>query len=133
MTGALRQLDRRCRIICRSNLESGTHALNNLSDIVIFFRLTVHLLTYLLAVCCGVVSPGGAVSNLYAVAVARYKAEPASKQQGMTSLVRRLVMFTSEHVSCYVTRPTDLDLGPDSDMSRPWPAVSSGHRGDPRP
>ena len=42
---------------------------------------------------------GGAISNLYAVAVARYRAEPRSKQQGMTSLSNRLVMFTSEHVS----------------------------------
>jgi len=42
---------------------------------------------------------GGAISNLYAVAVARFKAEPRSKQQGMTSLSSRLVMFTSEHVS----------------------------------
>jgi len=42
---------------------------------------------------------GGAISNLYAVAVARHKAEPRTKQQGMTSLTDRLVMFTSDHVS----------------------------------
>ena len=48
--------------------------------------------------------PGGAISNLYAVAVARFKAEPRSKQQGMTSLSSRLVMFTSEHVSNDVIR-----------------------------
>jgi len=52
---------------------------------------------------------GGAISNLYAVAIARYKAVPSSKQQGMTSLSSRLVMFTSEHVSNDVIRPTDLD------------------------
>jgi len=48
---------------------------------------------------------GGAISNLYAVAVARYKAEPRSKQQGMTSLTSRLVIFTSEHVSNDIIHP----------------------------
>jgi len=48
---------------------------------------------------------GGAISNLYAVAVARYKAEPRSKQQGLTSLTSRLVIFTSEHVSNDVIHP----------------------------
>ena len=46
------------------------------------------------------------------MAVARYKAEPRSKQQGMTSMPSRLVMFTSEHVSIGVfvsVLPTDLD------------------------
>jgi len=53
--------------------------------------------------------PGGAISNLYAVAVARFKAEPRSKQQGMTSLTSRLVMFSSEHVSNDVIHPINLD------------------------
>jgi len=42
---------------------------------------------------------GGAMSNLYAVAVSRYNAQPTSKQHGMISLTGPLVMFTSEHVS----------------------------------
>ena len=50
--------------------------------------------------------PGGAISNLYAVAVARFKAQPRSKQQGMTSLSSRLVMFASEHVSDFMLKTT---------------------------
>lgn len=58
--------------------------------------------------------PGGAISNLYAVAVARFKAEPRSKQQGMTSLSSRLVMFASEHVSNdVIIKTTCISRSPD--------------------
>jgi len=40
---------------------------------------------------------GGAISNLYGVALARQMALPDCKSHGMTGL-RRLVMFTSEQV-----------------------------------
>jgi len=42
-------------------------------------------------------SPGGAISNLYAVELARQRALPECKQRGMTA-APRLVMFTSEQV-----------------------------------
>ncbi|ELU00176.1 hypothetical protein CAPTEDRAFT_151334 [Capitella teleta] len=43
----------------------------------------------------GIFAPGGAISNLYAVAVARHTKIPDSKVKGMTGQPR-LVMFTSE-------------------------------------
>ena len=44
------------------------------------------------------VSAGGAISNLYAVAVARHKYCPEIKTKGMSGQ-RRMIIFTSEHVS----------------------------------
>ena len=46
----------------------------------------------------GIFSPGGAISNLYAMAVARHKYAPQVKQQGMINQ-QRLVMYTSEEVT----------------------------------
>ncbi|MGH0183732.1 UNVERIFIED_CONTAM: hypothetical protein FKN15_013251 [Acipenser sinensis] len=46
----------------------------------------------------GIFSPGGAISNMYAMLVARYKMFPEVKEKGM-SAVPRLVAFTSEHVA----------------------------------
>ncbi len=40
---------------------------------------------------------GGAISNMYAMLLARYKMFPEVKEKGMSS-VPRLVAFTSEHV-----------------------------------
>lgn len=45
----------------------------------------------------GILAPGGAISNLYAVLAARYKRFPKMKEEGMKSYPK-LVMFTSEHV-----------------------------------
>uniref|UniRef100_A0A8C8ES25 Glutamate decarboxylase 1 n=1 Tax=Oncorhynchus tshawytscha TaxID=74940 RepID=A0A8C8ES25_ONCTS len=46
----------------------------------------------------GIFSPGGAISNMYSVMIARYKFFPEVKTKGMTA-APRLVLFTSEHVS----------------------------------
>uniref|UniRef100_A0A3Q4GRP2 Glutamate decarboxylase 1 n=1 Tax=Neolamprologus brichardi TaxID=32507 RepID=A0A3Q4GRP2_NEOBR len=46
----------------------------------------------------GLFSPGGAISNMYSVMIARYKYFPEVKTKGM-SAAPRLVLFTSEHVS----------------------------------
>uniref|UniRef100_A0A8C7LC98 Glutamate decarboxylase 1 n=1 Tax=Oncorhynchus kisutch TaxID=8019 RepID=A0A8C7LC98_ONCKI len=45
----------------------------------------------------GIFSPGGAISNMYSVMIARYKYFPEVKTKGM-SAAPRLVLFTSEHV-----------------------------------
>uniref|UniRef100_A0A8C1DE54 Glutamate decarboxylase 1 n=1 Tax=Cyprinus carpio carpio TaxID=630221 RepID=A0A8C1DE54_CYPCA len=45
----------------------------------------------------GIFSPGGAISNMYSVMVARYKHYPEVKIKGMAA-APRLVLFTSEHV-----------------------------------
>ncbi|XP_026800634.2 glutamate decarboxylase 2 [Pangasianodon hypophthalmus] len=44
----------------------------------------------------GIFSPGGAISNMYAMLLARYKMFPEVKEKGMSS-VPKLVAFTSEH------------------------------------
>ncbi|KAG2458300.1 DCE2 decarboxylase, partial [Polypterus senegalus] len=44
----------------------------------------------------GIFSPGGSISNMYAMLVARYKMFPEVKEKGM-SAVPRLIAFTSEH------------------------------------
>uniref|UniRef100_A0A8C7PRW3 Glutamate decarboxylase 1 n=1 Tax=Oncorhynchus mykiss TaxID=8022 RepID=A0A8C7PRW3_ONCMY len=44
----------------------------------------------------GIFSPGGAISNMYSVMIARYKFFPEVKTKGMTA-APRLVLFTSEH------------------------------------
>uniref|UniRef100_H2TIZ7 Glutamate decarboxylase 2 n=1 Tax=Takifugu rubripes TaxID=31033 RepID=H2TIZ7_TAKRU len=46
----------------------------------------------------GIFSPGGAISNMYAMLLARFKMFPEVKEKGMSS-VPRLAAFTSEHVS----------------------------------
>lgn len=46
-----------------------------------------------------ILAPGGAISNLYSIIVARHKMFPEYKQKGMRGLDKQLVIFTSEHVS----------------------------------
>ncbi|KAI4538022.1 hypothetical protein MG293_011425 [Ovis ammon polii] len=44
----------------------------------------------------GIFSPGGAISNMYAMLIARFKMFPEVKEKGMAG-VPRLIAFTSEH------------------------------------
>lgn len=46
-----------------------------------------------------ILAPGGAISNLYSLIVARHKMFPQCKSTGMRGLDKQLVLFTSEHVS----------------------------------
>lgn len=46
-----------------------------------------------------ILAPGGAISNLYSIIVARHKMFPEYKTKGMRGLPQQLVLFTSEHVS----------------------------------
>uniref|UniRef100_A0AAR2JUI0 Glutamate decarboxylase 1 n=1 Tax=Pygocentrus nattereri TaxID=42514 RepID=A0AAR2JUI0_PYGNA len=57
----------------------------------------------------GIFSPGGAISNMYSVMVARYKHYPEVKTKGMTA-APRLVLFTSEH-SHYSIKKASAVLG----------------------
>lgn len=43
---------------------------------------------------------GGAISNMYAMLIARFKMFPEVKEKGMAA-VPRLIAFTSEHVRCF--------------------------------
>ncbi|XP_056374435.1 glutamate decarboxylase 1-like [Hyla sarda] len=57
----------------------------------------------------GIFSPGGTISNLYSVHVARYKFFPIVKTKGMAALPR-IVLFTSEH-SHYSFQKASAALG----------------------
>ncbi|KPP68148.1 glutamate decarboxylase 1-like [Scleropages formosus] len=57
----------------------------------------------------GIFSPGGAISNMYSVMVARYKYYPEVKTKGM-SAAPRLILFTSEH-SHYSIKKAGAALG----------------------
>ncbi|KAG9329826.1 hypothetical protein JZ751_028935 [Albula glossodonta] len=57
----------------------------------------------------GIFSPGGAISNMYSVMVARYKYFPEVKTKGM-SAAPKLVLFTSEH-SHYSIKKAGAALG----------------------
>ncbi|XP_035644709.1 glutamate decarboxylase 1-like isoform X2 [Oncorhynchus keta] len=57
----------------------------------------------------GIFSPGGAISNMYSVMIARYKYFPEVKTKGM-SAAPRLVLFTSEH-SHYSIKKAGAALG----------------------
>lgn len=46
-----------------------------------------------------ILAPGGAISNLYSIIVARHKMFPDCKTKGLRALPQQLVLFTSEHVS----------------------------------
>ncbi|KAG7227566.1 hypothetical protein INR49_005381 [Caranx melampygus] len=57
----------------------------------------------------GIFSPGGAISNMYSVMIARYKFFPEVKTKGMAA-APRLVLFTSEH-SHYSIKKASAALG----------------------
>uniref|UniRef100_A0A8C5DJX5 Glutamate decarboxylase 1 n=1 Tax=Gouania willdenowi TaxID=441366 RepID=A0A8C5DJX5_GOUWI len=57
----------------------------------------------------GIFSPGGAISNMYSVMIARYKFFPEVKTKGMTA-APRLILFTSEH-SHYSIKKASAALG----------------------
>ncbi|XP_052332420.1 glutamate decarboxylase 1b isoform X2 [Oncorhynchus keta] len=57
----------------------------------------------------GIFSPGGAISNMYSVMIARYKYFPEVKTKGMAA-APRLVLFTSEH-SHYSIKKAGAALG----------------------
>lgn len=50
---------------------------------------------------CAAVTLGGAISNMYAMLIARFKMFPEVKEKGMAA-VPRLIAFTSEHVRVLV-------------------------------
>ena len=45
----------------------------------------------------GILAPGGTISNLYSVLLARYRFDPRVKTEGVH--LHKFVVFTSEHVS----------------------------------
>ena len=50
-----------------------------------------------------ILAPGGSISNMYALIIARHKMFPAHKQRGMMALDSQPVCYTSKHVSILYT------------------------------
>ena len=46
-----------------------------------------------------ILAPGGSISNMYALIIARHKIFPAHKEKGMMALTSQPVCYTSKHVS----------------------------------
>lgn len=46
-----------------------------------------------------ILAPGGSISNMYALMVARHKLYPQHKSHGMRAIKGQLIMYTSKHVS----------------------------------
>uniref|UniRef100_A0A8C7GP57 Glutamate decarboxylase 1 n=1 Tax=Oncorhynchus kisutch TaxID=8019 RepID=A0A8C7GP57_ONCKI len=65
----------------------------------------------------GIFSPGGAISNMYSVMIARYKFFPEVKTKGMTA-APRLVLFTSEHVICQRLQKQNATISVHSNNTR---------------
>ncbi|XP_059913896.1 glutamate decarboxylase 1 isoform X1 [Gadus macrocephalus] len=72
----------------------------------------------------GIFCPGGALSNLYSILVARYDFYPEVKTKGMCALPR-LALFTSEH-SHYSVRKAAAVLGMGSDSVQVVPCDERG-------
>ena len=50
-----------------------------------------------------ILAPGGSISNMYALIIARHKHFPGHKQTGMVGLGQTPVLYTSAHVSSYIS------------------------------
>ena len=46
-----------------------------------------------------ILAPGGSISNMYALMIARHKMFPQHKSHGMRAIKGQLIMYTSKHVS----------------------------------
>jgi hypothetical protein len=45
-----------------------------------------------------ILAPGGSISNMYALMIARHKLFPQHKKYGMRAIKGQLIMYTSQHV-----------------------------------
>ena len=49
-----------------------------------------------------ILAPGGSISNMYALMIARHKMYPQHKAHGMRAIKGQLIMYTSKHVSEFI-------------------------------
>ena len=49
-----------------------------------------------------ILAPGGSISNMYALIIARHRFFPQHKHQGMRAIKEHLVVYTSCEVSIYL-------------------------------
>ena len=57
-----------------------------------------------------ILAPGGSVSNMYALMIARHKAFPQHKKYGMRAIKGQLIMYTSQHVNSFVFESANPNL-----------------------
>ena len=57
-----------------------------------------------------ILAPGGSVSNMYALMIARHKAFPQHKKYGMRAIKGQLIMYTSQHVNSFVFDSSNPNL-----------------------
>ena len=57
-----------------------------------------------------ILAPGGSISNMYALMIARHKLFPQHKKYGMRAIKGQLMMYTSQHVSRNKTKYFRLRL-----------------------
>ena len=49
-----------------------------------------------------ILAPGGSISNMYALMIARHKIFPQHKKYGMRAIKGQLIMYTSQHVRKHI-------------------------------
>ena len=57
-----------------------------------------------------ILAPGGSISNMYALMIARHKMFPQHKSHGMRAIKGQLIMYTSKHVSHIYIRGCSASL-----------------------
>jgi len=72
-----------------------------------------------------ILAPGGSISNMYAVIIARHKQFPEHKQQGMRAIPAQLICYTSKH-SHYSLKGAASTVGLGLDNCREVPVDSRG-------
>merc|ERR1719347_1509428 len=72
-----------------------------------------------------ILAPGGSISNMYAVIIARHKQFPEHKQQGMRAIPAQLICYTSKH-SHYSLKGAASTVGLGLDNCREVPVDSHG-------
>ena len=55
-----------------------------------------------------ILAPGGSISNMYALMIARHKLYPQHKKHGMRAIKGQLIMYTSRHVSWHLSDTLEL-------------------------
>ena len=55
-----------------------------------------------------ILAPGGSISNMYALMIARHKLYPQHKKHGMRAIKGQLIMYTSRHVSWHLRDTLEL-------------------------
>ena len=72
-----------------------------------------------------ILAPGGSISNMYAIIIARHKLFPDHKEKGMMALDSQPVCYTSKHVSKVQVETREVSVlsratTPSRELPQPW-------------